>query len=74
MELINENELENICGGGKISKVIETVSIMCLVGSMIGTGALVSYASAQKKELERRKHPKVVADHVVYIVEERHFC
>ena len=74
MELINENELKNICGGGKIAKVVETVSLMCLVGSMIGTGVLVSYASAQKEELKRRKHPKVVTDHVVYVVEERHFC
>ena len=70
MKLISENELENICGGGKIANVVETISLMCIIGSMIATGTLVSYASAKEKELEKRKHPKAVTDHVIYIVEE----
>ena len=53
MELINESNLENVCGGGKIAKVVEGISM---------------------KELEKRKHPQITADHVVYVVKETHFC
>ena len=68
MKLMNENELENVCGGGKISKVIKTVSLMCLIGGAIGTGALVSYDIIKHRELERRKNPETVISQVVYVV------
>lgn len=43
---------------------------MCIIVGMIATGAVMSYASAKEKELEKRKHPKAVTDHVIYIIEE----
>ena len=74
MELINENDLQNVCGGGKIAEAVENISLACLIGTMLVASALTAYASAQSEELERRKHPQITADHVVYVVKETHFC
>lgn len=62
MKSINEKELENVCGGGKIAKVVEKVSLACIIGGMIVTSALVLYDSAKTEELKRRKRqakPKI---------------
>ena len=56
MKSINEKELENVCGGGKIAKVVENISLACIIGGMIVTSALVLYDSAKTEELKRRKH------------------
>ena len=74
MELINENDLQNVCGGGKIAEAVENISLACLIGTMLVASALTAYASAQSEELERRKHPKIITDHVVYVVKKKHFC
>mgnify|MGYP004686228589 CR=1 FL=1 len=57
MELISNNDLENICGGVKITKIVETISLTCIIGGMIVTGALAAYDSVKREELERRKYP-----------------
>ena len=53
MELINENDLQNVCGGGKIAEAVENISLACLFGSMLVASALTAFASAQSEELER---------------------
>lgn len=74
MELINESNLENVCGGGKITKVVEGISMACIAVSLIGTFTLLSWDAGLMEELEKRKHPQITADHVVYVVKETHFC
>lgn len=54
--IINEKELENICGGGKIAKVVENISLACIIGGMIVTSALALYNGAKREEFKRRKH------------------
>lgn len=43
MELINENDLQNVCGGGKVLKGIQTASKACILASAVGLIALAIY-------------------------------
>ncbi len=70
MELMNENDLQNVCGGGKIASVVEGISAACITVSVIGTLTLLSFAGDIREELERRKHQQVITNEIVYIVEE----
>lgn len=67
MKLINENQLENICGGGKITKAIKAVCTACILLSMLETGILVAYANVKKDELEKRKN--LYDKEEIYIIE-----
>lgn len=69
MELINEKELENICGGGKIAKVVENISLACIIGGMIVTSALALYDCAKTEEFKRRKHQS----ETLYIIEKTYY-
>lgn len=69
MESINEKELENICGGGKIAKVVENISLACIIGGMIVTSALALYDGAKREELKRRKHQAKT----FYIIEKTYY-
>lgn len=53
MKSINEKELENICGGGKIAKVVESISLACIIGSVIVTSALALYDCAKTEEFRK---------------------
>lgn len=69
MKSINEKELENICGGGKIAKVVENISLACIIGGMIVTSALALYDCAKTEEFKRRKHQA----ETFYIIERTYY-
>ena len=66
MELINENDLQNVCGGGKVLKGIQTASKACILASAVGMIAFVIYYSIKNPQPRQ----KVTVEEKEIIIEE----
>lgn len=63
MELINENNLEKVCGGQEIkrtlAKTLSTVGISFVVCSLLAASSVLILKDIKKTNRELKKYPKV---------------
>ena len=70
MELINENDLQNVCGGNCALKIAErTATGLMLMGAFIGVCALAILTPSPKKHKKIERKQVFPSKKVVYTTE-----